>query len=105
MRLSITPLLLARNTTTSSVAITGNVTDTALFLPSSQPGWAEKLDPQISGFSIEMDHWRDWAGNYTGQSNAFVNTALGHLSERTGQPVFFRVGGKLETQSREQWYS
>ncbi|GMK56154.1 hypothetical protein CspeluHIS016_0212100 [Cutaneotrichosporon spelunceum] len=91
MRIPVDALLVSR-----AVNITGNVTDSTLLLPASQPPFAEKLDPQIGAFSIEMDHWRDWAGNVTGQPNTFVNTALGHLSERTGQPVYFRVGANSE---------
>lgn len=95
MRLPITELLLARTSTPSSLNITGNVTETTIHLPSSQPAWAEKLDPQLGqSFSIEMDHWQDWAGNSTGQANAYVNKALGHFTERTGAPAFFRVGGE-----------
>lgn len=76
--------------------ITGNVTSTSVVLPYGQPVFAEKLSPQLAAFSIEMDRWPDWSGPAVGQPNQFVNTLLGHLSERTGAPVFLRVGGKLK---------
>lgn len=91
MRLPLDALLLARSA--------GQVNDTKLYLPTSEPAYAQPLDPQLAAFSIEMDNWRDWAGQTVGAPNAFVNNALEQLSQRTGHPVYLRVGGKFCT-----WY-
>lgn len=90
MRLPLDALLLAQR---SALSIPGQVNDTQLYLPNSEPKYAQPLDPQLGSFSIEMDHWQDWAGETLGAPNAFVNTALGQLTKRTGQPVYLRVGG------------
>lgn len=88
MKIPLTTLLATRG-----LSVPG-ANDTILTVPTTQPKWAEKLSPQIGAFSIEMDHWQDWAGDVVGNPNSFVNTALGHLSQRTGAPVYFRVGGE-----------
>lgn len=87
MRLPLDALLLAQRSA-------GQVNDTKLFLPTSEPKYAQPLDPQLGAFSIEMDNWRDWAGETVGAPNSFVNSALSQISKRTGHPVFLRVGGK-----------
>ncbi|CAK9781613.1 hypothetical protein CC85DRAFT_314754 [Cutaneotrichosporon oleaginosum] len=91
MRLPLNTLLLAR-----AAPVSGQVNDTTLTLPASEPPYSQPLDPQLGSFSIEMDHWRDWAGPTVGAPNAFVNTALGQLSSRTGKPVYLRVGANSE---------
>jgi hypothetical protein len=70
--------------------------NTTLTLPASEPAYAQPLDPQLGSFSIEMDHWRDWAGPTPGSPNTFVNTALSQLAQRTGNPVYLRVGANSE---------
>lgn len=68
--------------------------DTTIQLPTSKPGWAEHLSPQLAAFSIEMDRWPDWAGYAVGQPNTYTNQLLKNLGERTGMMPYLRVGGK-----------
>jgi hypothetical protein len=73
--------------------LAGLVEQTILTLPSHQPAFAEQLSPNLAAFSIEMDHWPDWAGETVGQPNAFVLQLLENLRERAGVPPSIRVGG------------
>lgn len=76
-------------------AITGNVTAATVVLPYDQLPYAQPLSPQLPAFSIEMDRWPDWSGPAIGQPNPFVNAILKQVSDRTGAPVYLRVGGEL----------
>jgi hypothetical protein len=68
--------------------------DTTIQLPTSKPGWAEHLSPQLAAFSIEMDRWPDWAGYTVGQPNSYTNQLLQNLGDRTGMMPYLRVGGE-----------
>jgi hypothetical protein len=81
----------------ASTTPAGNVTTGTLILPAYKPKYAEKLDPNVAAFSIEMDKWTDWAGEEVGKPNTFVNTVMGHLAERTGSGPYLRIGGKSST--------
>lgn len=78
----------------SSLSNGGNVTQTSIQIPSSQPAWAEPLSPNLAAFSIEMDRWPDWAGQKVGEPNEYVNQVLTNLGERTGAMPYLRVGGE-----------
>lgn len=82
--------LLSRAVSTSPSAF-----NTTLQIPTQKPPYAERLDPHLAAFSIEMDRWADWAGPAVGQSNVYVNQLLKNLGERTGQMPFLRLGGEL----------
>ena len=73
---------------------TSYTTNVSLYLPSSQPASAQALDPNLASFSIEMDHWPDWAGEEIGKANDYVLTLLSNLEQRTGSPQWLRVGGE-----------
>lgn len=87
----VTSFLAAR----TAAQISGNVTQASIFLPFDQPTNAEKLDPQLVGFSIELDRWPDWAGRQVGQPNQFVHSVMRQLTDRSGAPPYFRIGGGL----------
>jgi hypothetical protein len=77
-----------------SRAISGNITNATVSIEQWQPKYAEKFDPQLPALSIEMDRWFDWSGSTVGQPNTFINTVFGQLKERTGYPMYLRVGGE-----------
>jgi hypothetical protein len=72
---------------------------TTIQLPTSKPGWAEHLSPQLAAFSIEMDRWPDWAGYAVGQPNSYTNQLLKNLGDRTGMMPYLRIGGEPRLQS------
>ncbi|ADV23898.1 Hypothetical Protein CGB_H2500W [Cryptococcus gattii WM276] len=74
----------------------GNVTQTSVHVPNSQPAWAEWLSPNLAAFSIEMDRWPDWAGQKVGEPNQYTNQVLTNLGERTGVMPYLRVGANSE---------
>ncbi|AFR97105.1 hypothetical protein C343_05260 [Cryptococcus neoformans C23] len=80
----------------SSLSDGGNITQTSIQIPSSQPAWAEPLSPNLAAFSIEMDRWPDWAGQKVGEPNEYVNQVLTNLGERTGAMPYLRVGANSE---------
>ncbi|KAJ2962019.1 hypothetical protein NQZ79_g2828 [Umbelopsis isabellina] len=59
---------------------------------------ATSLDPSLVSFSIEMDHWADWAGTLQ-KPNKYTQTLLNNIVARAGQPPSFRVGGDTEDHS------
>ncbi len=71
-----------------------------VFLPAARPAFAEKLSPNLIGFSIEMDRWTSWAGEAVGKPNTYVNQVLSVMSSFTGASPSFRVGGELK---RSPW--
>jgi hypothetical protein len=83
-------LALAASAITSCLATNVTVSSTATN--------ATSLDPSLVSFSIEMDHWADWAGTLE-KPNRFTQTLLKNIVERTGVPPSFRVGGDTEDHS------
>jgi hypothetical protein len=75
-------------------AITGNITATNVSIPYNQPVYAEKLDPRLPALSIEMDLWPDWSGPSVGKPNQYVNSLIKQVTDRTGAPMYLRVGGE-----------
>ncbi|ORY31073.1 hypothetical protein BCR39DRAFT_593571 [Naematelia encephala] len=84
----------------SGVSVTSSTapsaTNMSLVLPAEQPCYAQPLSPNLAAFSIEMDHWRDWAGQEVGQPNTYVNQLLNNLARGTGRSPSFRVGADSE---------
>jgi len=95
MHMPVVSSLLAAS---AAARISGNVTQGAIFLPDAQPANAEKLDPQLVGFSIELDRWPDWAGRQVGRPNQFVHSVMRQLTDRSGAPPYFRIGGESPEQ-------
>ncbi|KAF9878229.1 hypothetical protein CkaCkLH20_04267 [Colletotrichum karsti] len=67
-----------------------------LHVSKQRPEWAEKLSPNLAGFSLEMDRWPDWAGQEVGKPNEYFNQLLRNLGERTGHMPFLRVGANSQ---------
>lgn len=81
----------------ASAAVLGT---TYLTLPPYQPLYARSIPQDFVGFSLEFSEWPYWAGQAVGQPNAFVNTVLANIKDRTGVTPPIRVGGSSEDYGR-----
>ena len=68
----------------------GTVAAVNVSVPLTSPSTSQPLSSTLISFSIEADHWPDWAG--IKHRNEFIFNALDNYARLTGQPPKLRVG-------------